>query len=417
MRRHTVHRRVGIATLATVAAVGCLLLALTLVYGLPKTVAAVPIVDDAGMRRATDFLTHYTAGRMVLAGQGRDLYDARIQAAAQEAVLGSPLDDPSPFLLPPAAAFVFVPFSLLPFASAATLWVAFSVALTAASLARLWPISPWRGRYPATLVLGALVGTYPVGMNLVGANNAALWLAIYAFAARRYVGGEVAGAGLLLGLGALKPQLFLTAPVLLLARREWRGLAGFAVVAAGLAAASLAIVGPAGAAEYLGVLASDGYRDEVAAADAWRMLSLPALLRALDPLLSNLAVAAIVLAGWVLVWWVAPRAAPAGAFAITIVVGVVIDPHCFLYDGMVLFVPVLLGLGLGNAWAVSALVALWAATWATTFRDAPAVGTVGAIPWAVLPLLALAAAAARGALRGTDGSAAGGSAPPAAPTP
>jgi hypothetical protein len=91
------------------------LLVLTVGFGLARTLPGTGIVDDAGNRRGPDFLTHYTAGRMVLAGEAAQLYDLPVQAAAQEAALGAPLDRPSPFLLPPAAALIFVPLATLPY--------------------------------------------------------------------------------------------------------------------------------------------------------------------------------------------------------------------------------------------------------------------------------------------------------------
>jgi alpha-1,2-mannosyltransferase len=380
------------------AVAGVMLLALTLWIGLPTSFRGTGITDRDGNRRGTDFLTHYTAGRMVLAGDARDLYDAPVQAAAQKAAINAPLDRPSPFLLPPAAALLFAPFALLPYSVAATLWAVVTVGLIAISLRLLWPLSPLRGRVPAALATLALVGTYPVSMNLVGGNNAALWLTIYALGARYLLTGRSIAAGLVLGFGALKPQLFLAVPVLLLVQRRWRALGAFAVVGGLLGAISLALIGAAGAREYVTVLTSDTYRSEVAIPDAWRMLSLPAFVRGVVPGVNGLVNAAIVIGGLVLLGWAVRRAPLPVAFAATVLVSVAIDPHCFLYDGMVLAVPILLRAG-GLGWGAPswALAALWGLTWAVPFRTPPEPGSFGAVPWAVLPLLALMVAALRDA--------------------
>jgi alpha-1,2-mannosyltransferase len=393
------------------AIVGGLFLVLTLWFGLPQTIRGTGITDDDGNRRGPDFLTHYTAGRMVLAGDARHLYDLPVQAAAQEAALGTPLDRPSPFLLPPAAALLFAPFALLPYSVAATLWAVVTVGLIAISLRLIWPLSPLRGRVPSGLATLALVGTYPVGMNLVGGNNAALWLTIYALGAHHLLTRQSIAAGVILGFGALKPQLFLAVPVLLVVQRRWQALGAFALVAGLLAAVSLALIGPAGAAEYVGVLTSDRYRSEVAIPDAWRMLSLPAFVRGVNPGVSDLVTVAIVIGGLVLLGWAVRRAQLPVAFAATVLVSVAIDPHCFLYDGMVLAVPILLHAG-GLGWGAPSwvLAALWLLTWAVPFRTPPEPGSVGAVPWAVLPLLALVIAALR------DAKTAGES-PPAVATP
>jgi hypothetical protein len=379
-------------------AVGGVLLALMLWFGLPTAIRGTGITDWNGNSRGSDFLTHYSAGRMVLAGDTRHLYDPSVQGAAQEVALGAPLDRPSPFLLPPAAALLFAPFALLPYSVAATMWAVATVALVAFSLRQLWPLSPLRGHVPGAFAALALVGTYPVGMNLVGGNNAALWLTIYALGVRYLLTGRAIAAGLVLGFGALKPQLFLAVPVLLLVQRRWRALGAFTGVAGLLAAVSLALIGPAGAREYVDVLTSDTYRAEVAIPNAWRMLSLPAFVRGVVPGVNDLVNIAIVIGGLVLLGWAVHRTPLPVAFAATVLVSVAIDPHCFIYDGMVLAVPILLRAG-GTGWGAPswALAALWLLTWAVPFRTPPEPGSFAAVPWAVLPLLALTVAALRDA--------------------
>jgi hypothetical protein len=384
---------------AVSVAVGGVLLALMLWFGLPTTIRGTGITDWDGNRRGSDFLTHYTAGRMVLAGDSSHLYDPSVLAAAQEAALGAPLDRPSPFLLPPAAALIFAPFALLPYSVAATLWAVVTVGLIAFSLRELWPLSPLRGHVPCAFATLALVGTYPVGMNFVGGNNAALWLTIYALGARHLLTGRAVAAGLVLGFGALKPQLFLAVPVLLLVQRRWRTLGAFAGVAALLAAVSLALIEPAGARQYIAVLTSDTYRSEVAIPNAWRMLSLPAFVRGVIPGASDLVTVFIVIGGLALLGWAIRYASLPAAYAATVLVSVAIDPHCFLYDGLVLAVPILLRAG-GPGWGAPswALAALWLLTWTVPFRRPPAPGSIEAVPWVVLPLLAVTVAVLRDAL-------------------
>jgi hypothetical protein len=374
--------------------VGGVLLVLTVGFGLATTLSGTGIVDAEGNRRGADFLTHYTAGRMLLAGEGARFYDLPVQAAAQEAALGASLDQPSPFLLPPAAALIFVPFATLPYQAAAALWAATTIALMLFSLRLVWPLSPLRGQVPGAFAMLALIGTYPVGMNLVGGNNAALWLTIYALGGRFLLTGRAVSAGLVFGLGALKPQLFLAVPVLLMVQRRWHALGAFAGISGLLALVSLAMVGPSGALEYVTVLTSDAYRAGVAIPNAWRMLSLPAFVRSVLPDVSNLATVAIVLGGLALFGWSIRRAALPVAIAAAVLISVVINPHCFLYDGMVLAVPILLRAG-GAGWGAPswALAALWLLTWAVPFRAPPEIGSNGAVPWAVLPLLVIVVAA------------------------
>jgi hypothetical protein len=184
----------------------------------------------------------------------------------------------------------------------------------------------------------------------------------------------------------------------LLIQRRWRTLGAFAAVAGLLGAISLALIGAAGAREYVEVLTSYTYRSEVAIPDAWRMLSLPAFARGVVPGVNDLVTVTIVIGGLVLLGWAVHRAPLPVAYAAAVLVSVAIDPHCFLYDGMVLAVPILLRAG-GLGWGAPswALAALWGLTWAVPFRTPPESGSFGAVPWAVLPLLALMVAALRDA--------------------
>jgi len=111
------------------------------------------------------------------------------------------------------------------------------------------------------------------------------------------------------------------------------------------------------------------------------------------------ATVAIVLGGLVLFGMSVRGAALPFAVAAAVLVSVAIDPHCFLYDGMVLAVPILLCTG-GVGWgaASGALVALWLLTWTMPFRTLPEIGSIGAIPWVVLPLLVLVVVALRACL-------------------
>ncbi|HXK33338.1 MAG TPA: hypothetical protein VNM91_04900, partial [Dehalococcoidia bacterium] len=68
-----------------------------------------------------DFLTDYAGGYIVRTGDGGRLYDLTLQETTERAV--SPAEDPAaenvnPFVLPPVAAWLFAPLTLLPFRAA-----------------------------------------------------------------------------------------------------------------------------------------------------------------------------------------------------------------------------------------------------------------------------------------------------------
>lgn len=341
-----------------------------------------------------DFLTHYAEGKLVLAGGFGQLYDPALQQQAQYAVAGPDYGYTSVYLLPPIASIIFAPFAMLPYLPAAILWAVCSIALIAASVRTIWEISPLRGRESAFLPAVAIAGSFPFAMNLLTGNNAALWLAIYAFGLRALFGGREVVAGIILGLGALKPQLFLAVPVLLLAQRRWRTFGAWAATSATLAVASFLMVGIDGAKQYVSFLASDRYESAVAVANTWRMPSLPALIRSIEPEGGNLVVYAVILGALILLAWCIRRASLPLAASAAVIVGVLVDPHVFAYDALVLVVPILI-------WAVTrpggaprgVLPAFWLLGWAMLFVTYPPPGSLAAIPWAVLPLTVLGAAA------------------------
>lgn len=362
--------------------------------GLASTIAAGRLVKGDGSIFMHDFLTHYAAGRLVLAGEFGRMYDLGLQHETQAAIAGAGYADASVYLLPPVAGLIFAPFALLPYLPAAVLWTACSTVLIAVSVRAVWQVSPLRGRVPAFLPAVVIAGSCPFAMNLVTGNNAALWLAIYAFGLRALFGGREVAAGIILGLGALKPQLFLAVPVLLLAQRRWRTLGAWAVTASALAAVSFLLVGVDGARAYVSFLTSDRYEAEVAVANTWRMPSLPAFIRSLVPDVGNLVVYGVILALLVVLALCIRRAPLPVAASAAVIVGVLADPHVFAYDALVLVVPILV-------WAVAApggaprgvVAAFWALGWAMMLVAYPTPGSLAAIPWAVVPLAVLGAAA------------------------
>ena len=377
-------------------ALGLVLLAVLWVPRVQAALAGHSTFGPDATAVAPDFLTHYVVGRMALAGDLPRLYDLDAQQAARDAAL--PGAEVSRYLLPPATVVPFVPFALLPFPAAALAWTAVSFGLLAWAFRLTWRRSPLRGRQPTALVALALVGSYPFAMNLALGNNAALWVAVYALGARFYLSGRDIAAGLVLGFGALKPQLFLAVPVLLLAQRRWRALGTSAAVAVALGLSSLAVVGLEGARAYVDVLTSDFYRTEVALRNAWRMLSLPAFVRGVTGQDPSWVTAGIVAAGLGLLAWAVRRASPSAGFAAAVTISVAIAPHLFPYDGLVLAVPILLRGGLpGSGISAWALAAFWALTWWMGFSSFPQAGTFGGVPWAAIPVAVLAAGTLWGA--------------------
>jgi len=165
---------------------------------------------------------------------------------------GAPFGDGARFVSPPPLAWLVLPLSALGPKAAFWIWLAISLVVLVAAW---WFAAPGDGWKRWLWLLGALAW-YPVLYAL--ALGQPVMLALLAVAgcwwlaeARRpYLAGAV------LGLSAVKPQLTIAVPLVLLAAGRWRIAAGWGVTVAALAAASLIAIGRQGLDDYLGLLAA-----------------------------------------------------------------------------------------------------------------------------------------------------------------
>jgi hypothetical protein len=192
---------------------------------------------------AGDFLQEYVGGRLVREDPAR-LYDTHAFAQLQHdpALLGFAwrADKSFPPIYPPFYYLWVSPLAQLDYRSAAHLFAALSVAALVAAVALILG-----GSADARAELGAWLAAslcyVPVMENLVSAQKGTFLLLIFAGTYRLLVSGRVALAGALFGCAAFKPQLVIVIALAMLAKREWRFLAGMAATGAVLAAQSLRV--------------------------------------------------------------------------------------------------------------------------------------------------------------------------------
>jgi len=192
--------------------------------------------------RDFDFFPFWAAGRLIL--DGADPYDADTFRAAF--ISGGSLGHAfgGPFAYPLPAAILSIPYALLPFALAAPLWLVSQVALSAAGL---WALArrlfgPELRRdapllFTLTAAMPATLQTYAIG------NVGGFLLAVVAGALVLVLDGRPTRAGAVLGLGVVKPHVFLLSVPVLLARSRHRVriALGGAATAVGLLLASFAV--------------------------------------------------------------------------------------------------------------------------------------------------------------------------------
>src|SRR5207253_7780213 len=199
--------------------------------------------------RGSDFSVSYVAAHILRDGQGASLYEQRVEHARHLALLppGTVID--LPFITPPTAALLALPFTLADPGTAFRIWSLSQLALLAlavviASRAAPWPTRTRPGARWAAVLLG-VAGAATFSFLLLGQIDGfpALGLAS-AYALWRRDRPGWAGLCLALGFAATMPHLAIGLAVFVLARRHWSALAGAASGVAAAAAASL-VAGPA----------------------------------------------------------------------------------------------------------------------------------------------------------------------------
>jgi len=174
-----------------------------------------------------DFSCFWAGARAALHDPSR-LYDFQYITNLQGWPLGP--EKLRPYVYPPSALFLFVPFGLAPYWPAYGLWVVATAALF------LW----------AGLKAGApwwLLLLKPVAL-VIYCGQITLLFAALVIGALAILPRRAIWAGVLFGIAAaVKPQLALLVPIALLAEGRWRTLAAAGLTGASLVAASMIVWG------------------------------------------------------------------------------------------------------------------------------------------------------------------------------
>jgi hypothetical protein len=268
-------RRTVAVGAAVIVVVGLVSAVLNIVLGhYPQTLV--------GTTLAPDYLAHWTGGRLLLDGRTDVLYDSGIQHDLQIPVSGG-APEVSWFVGPPIAAMLFAPFAALPYLASVIAWSLVSITLLVASMVLLRPLLPRLGGALYPVVVVAVAATQPVLETVGVGQDSALSLFLWVSGLRLMRSGRDGWAGAVLALGMVKPQLFVLVPLVLLAQRRWRGLAGWSASASALLALSLVVVGPGVLRDWVAMLRSDHYQDVIQSGQAWMMQGVPSLLAAVSP--------------------------------------------------------------------------------------------------------------------------------------
>jgi len=181
-----------------------------------------------------DFVNVHSSGLLALRGRLDILYNVEAYRAFQTEAYGGGLRSHN-YSYPPVTLLFTWLFALLPYGAAAIAWLCGTAALFVAAA------RPYLARagLPAWIALLAPASLMNVWAGHYGFLVGALWLGAFHFLPRRPV-----LAGVLIGLMVVKPHLAVLAPVILLARREWRAIAAAALTAGALVLLSALLFGP-----------------------------------------------------------------------------------------------------------------------------------------------------------------------------
>ena len=180
-----------------------------------------------------DFVPFWAASSVALRVNPAAVYDRATLAAVEKATLGDQDPGMQEFEYPPMFLAIVLPLSLLPYNGSLIVWTL--VGLTA-YLIVMWKLAPRRDALWVALAFPGALLTILDGQN--GLITVALFGGGLLLLERR---PWVAGA--LFGLLCYKPQFGILLPLALVAARQWRAVAGAALVVAAFTGLSVALFG------------------------------------------------------------------------------------------------------------------------------------------------------------------------------
>ena len=299
------------------------------------------IIDDKGLGIPTDFINVWSAGKLALQGHAADAYDWAIQKQLQISILGQSYPGNFAWHYPPPFLFVAAILASFPYVAAYMAW-------------------PLISFVPFAFVVRGIVG-HPFGWLLAAAFPVVLVNTLIGqngFLTAALIGGTLylmpirpVLAGICLGLLSYKPQYGLLFPLVLIVASQWTVFVTAGAVAVLMAIASWAVFGTEAWQAWWHWLpmASQAFLSEGRA--PWgKMQSIFATVRFFDGTehfawICQWTMTALVACGLVALWRSRVRYSIKAAGLAT---GTLLaTPYLFLYDVMVLAIPVALLIRVG----------------------------------------------------------------------
>lgn len=332
------------------------ILIITLVGWLVSLWIGPGLTDSSGTIIGADFVAFYTGGRFFWEDRLVDLYNfGAQQAVLAELVAPVVTDKVNPFINPPFSVLLYAPFARGDYLSGLLLWWGVGMLLLVGAVRWLRSVL-FPQPAPSMLHLFWLsLLFYPTLLWFTFGQNTALTLLIYTATFLLLRRGNDLAAGLVLGCLLYKPQLAIALALVLLIKGRWRALVGGGLGAGAWLLAGF-LVSPAAMWRYADLmphlpelLRSAGYK-------TWGLHSFYGfavlLLDGISPPAADGLALALTGGGLAAVIWLwrkcpwQPGTRPWDfALAATLALGLCISPHLYIYDLMLLLLP------LGIVWS------------------------------------------------------------------
>ncbi|MFO1026642.1 MAG: glycosyltransferase family 87 protein, partial [Acetobacteraceae bacterium] len=291
---------------------------------------------------AQDFMVFHTAGRLWLDGEFPLISDITAFTARIQSQYGTwfakPID-PHPWVYPPLFLLLAIPLGTLPFTLALALFVAGGLVALIAAL-RCHVLPGWQRWACSISLLMAPPTPFAIGAGQNSLLLTALLVGGFGLARRTPI-----VAGILLGVLGCKPQLWLMAPVALVAARQWTVLAAMASTLVLLTLASVGIVGTAPWHEWFSLILwpNPDFRRWMEFGRMWGQSAYTdAVLLGAPTSVANAWQGVVTLASAVLVWWCYRRSALPDdlRLAVLLTATILAAPHVSNYDAVMVTVAV-----------------------------------------------------------------------------
>ncbi|MDD2324563.1 MAG: glycosyltransferase family 87 protein [Alphaproteobacteria bacterium] len=188
-----------------------------------------------------DFINFWSAGRLLLEGDLASLYDLSAFHKAEQLLIGQNFGWHF-WSYPPLSLPFILPFGFLPYLPSYVIWCALGLGLYAASL---------RFLFPRFLPLLGMLALSPASVENITAGQNGFFTTALLITGLRFMTTRPLIAGLCFGMMAIKPQLAIFVPFVLLAARAWKTIAFTTLTALVLGSFSIALYGTTPWVDYI----------------------------------------------------------------------------------------------------------------------------------------------------------------------